>query len=62
MMKMNRIINANTRCGRIANPTERETSLPKAIVWRQASARNSPAQSDLQSDCTDYKHLQCLNK
>ena len=28
---------------------------------RQASVRNF-AQSDLQSDCPEYKHLQCVNK
>ncbi len=32
-----------------------------ATDWRQASVRNF-AQSDLQSDCPEYKHLQCVNK
>lgn len=33
MMKMKRIINANTQCGRIANPTERllESDFDKVV-------------------------------
>ena len=37
---------------------------PRSVGFaiRLSPAQSDPAQSDLQSDCPEYKHLQCVKK
>ena len=51
----NRIINAYTRCGRIANPTERELTLPKdANIYAQQYALCLPDKALLQQKLREW--------
>jgi|GEM_PF-2237989 len=64
-----RIENTYTRSGRITNPTEQELKeelADEVVVAKFANTTQhgaiegktqTPAQSDLQSDCIEYKHL-----